>query len=107
MNACADTEPAMQLVLTAMKGVLVYKNASLIDLHWPEAYVEHNPDFPDGCESLRMVASLVDMRYELGMVIALVRTPRSFLPHPPDMVRFWGACPSCNLPWCSQRNSDR
>jgi predicted SnoaL-like aldol condensation-catalyzing enzyme len=60
---------AAAIVIPAVTGLLVNKDTSVIDKYFSDNYTQHNPDFPDGKETLFALAEL-SFEYTPGRIVA-------------------------------------
>jgi predicted SnoaL-like aldol condensation-catalyzing enzyme len=62
-NAAADAELAernTEIVLTAMRELFIEKDVTAVDRYWSDPYVQHNPNMPNGTDTLRAVAPTLE-----------------------------------------------
>jgi len=72
MTASNITAASKALVLAAIKGVFVDRDANVLDRLFSRAYRQHNPLIPNGPEAIKAVLAGLpaDFHYEPGMVVA-------------------------------------
>jgi len=60
-----------ELVIKAVTEVFINGDATALDKYWSENYVQHNPQIPNGRETLKQLMSGGgNMKYEMGLVVA-------------------------------------
>ena len=60
-----------QVVLEAITGLFIRRDASVLDTHFAPDYRQHNPTIGDGVAALRALAPKLspNLRYEPGMIV--------------------------------------
>lgn len=69
----AEREAANKLLVTnAMTALFIRQDAEAVRQYWGDTYLQHNPNFPDGPDTvLNMPGNLPDdFKYEMGAVLA-------------------------------------
>ena len=60
-----------ELVIQAVNEVFVNGDAAALDKYWSDNYIQHNPQIPNGRESLKqMLTGGGNIKYEMGLVVA-------------------------------------
>lgn len=72
MNPVNDPKANKALVLAALTGVFVKRDASDVDRYFDANYHQHNPAIPNGPEAIKALLPMLnpELKYELGMVVA-------------------------------------
>lgn len=63
-------ESNKDIVLNALKGAFVERDASVVDRYFAPDYVQHNPAIPSGAKAIANVIPTLRVSYEFGMVVA-------------------------------------
>lgn len=68
----ASAESARDIVLNGVTAVFVTPDPAAIDTYFSEGYIQHNPSFPNGLDTLRGMAGnpTEGFTYEIGNVVA-------------------------------------
>ena len=64
-------ESNKEIVMKALKGVFVERDATVVDRYFSPDYMQHNPVIPNGPSAIaNLIPTLKDLTYESGMVVA-------------------------------------
>jgi predicted SnoaL-like aldol condensation-catalyzing enzyme len=60
-----------ELVRTALTAVFINGDVTAVDKYWSGSYIQHNPQVPNGHDSLKQLLStpIPNFKYELGLAI--------------------------------------
>ena len=72
MNSVNDAQANKALVLEALTGVFVKRDAAYVDRYFDANYRQHNPAIPNGPDAIKGLLPMLnpELKYELGMVVA-------------------------------------
>ncbi|MES2490610.1 MAG: nuclear transport factor 2 family protein [Pseudomonadota bacterium] len=72
MTVAHDAQANKALVLAALSGVFVKRDATFVDRYFDPNYRQHNPAIPNGPEAIKGLLPMLspELKYELGMVVA-------------------------------------
>ena len=72
MNSANNAQTNKALVLEAMTGVFVKRDAAYVDRYFDASYRQHNPAIPNGPEAIKGLLPMLnpELKYEQGMVVA-------------------------------------
>ena len=67
-----DTTDTKAFVVNAITELFIERDITAIDRYWAEDYMQRNPYFPSGADTIRGLFGNLppDFQYEIGMVIA-------------------------------------
>ncbi len=64
-------ETNKEVVLKALKGAFIERDATVVDRYFSPDHVQHNPVIPNGAKAIaNLIPTLKDLSYEIGMVVA-------------------------------------
>ena len=64
-------ETNKEVVLKALEGAFIERDASVVDRYFSPDYVQYNPVIPNGAKPIaNLIPTLKDLSYEMGMVVA-------------------------------------
>ena len=64
-------ETNKEVVLKALKGAFIERDATVVDRYFSPDYLQHNPAIPNGPSAIaNLIPTLKDLSYEIGMVVA-------------------------------------
>src|SRR5215467_7761801 len=60
-----------ELVRTAITAAFVNGDVAALDTYWSDHYIQHNPQIPNGRESLKQFAASLpsNFKYEIGLIV--------------------------------------
>jgi predicted SnoaL-like aldol condensation-catalyzing enzyme len=72
MTNSNETEANKKLVIAAIKGVFVDRDATVLDRLFRPDYRQHNPQIPNGAAAIKAVLANLskEFEYEMGFVVA-------------------------------------
>jgi predicted SnoaL-like aldol condensation-catalyzing enzyme len=70
-NNEGNMETNKEVVLQALKGAFIERDATVVDRYFSPDYVKHNPVIPNGAKAIaNLIPTLKDLSYEIGMIVA-------------------------------------
>ena len=64
-------ETNKEVVLKALRGAFIERDATVVDRYFSPDYVQHNPVIPNGPRAIaNLIPTLTTLSYEIGMVVA-------------------------------------
>lgn len=70
-NNEGSLETSKEVVLKALKGAFIERDATVVDRYFSPDYVQHNPVIARGSKAIaNLIPTLKDLSYEIGMVVA-------------------------------------
>ena len=68
-------ETNKEVVLKALKGAFIERDATVVDRYFSPDYVQHNPVIPNGPRAIaNLIPTLKTLSYEISMVVAEGKT---------------------------------